>query len=445
MLIMLATAAAAIEPHATTVLGDAIQVFSMNAPPLDGALRGDGYGSAMSGVPGSTDEVYGLTDRGPNVFLGDGTFIEPLPNFQPRIGKFRLRDGEAILEQVIPLTDSAGHPYSGRVNSENPRGQRIVDLDRVEQAPDPNGYDPEGLVALPDGSFWISDEYGPFIVHVDAAGRQISRLSPLDGSLPRELANRIGNRGLEGLAITPDGSTLVAIMQSALQQPDLGGADPITVGIVRIVTYGLGTSELHECLYVLDDPATKHTGVSEIATLPDGTFLVDERDAKFPPGAYKRLWRIDLRNATDVGPNQAVAGAVYDPGRGGLLINGRTLEALVAGQDSATVIRTLRSHGIEPVSKTLALDLGGLLDQLDPRGGLFAHDKVEGLYVDAKRRRLLISNDNDFGIAGLENPTPPCRLSVKRCPATGRQDAGEFLVIDVTRLPPGDFKYDGRW
>ena len=78
-------------------------------------------------------------------------------------------------------------------------------------------------------TFWISDEYGPFITHFDARGRQIGRLSPLDGSLPPELANRIGNRGLEGLTITPDGSTLVAIMQSALHQPDLGGANQMQI------------------------------------------------------------------------------------------------------------------------------------------------------------------------------------------------------------------------
>ena len=77
-------------------------------------------------------------------------------------------------------------------------------------------------MALPDGTFWVSDEYGPYITHFDATGKQIARLSPLDGSLPVELQNRVINRGMEGLTITPDGNTLVGIMQSALQQPDIG-------------------------------------------------------------------------------------------------------------------------------------------------------------------------------------------------------------------------------
>jgi len=37
--------------------------------------------------------------------------VKPLPSFQPAIGKFRLHDCEAVLEQRIPLTDGTGAPY----------------------------------------------------------------------------------------------------------------------------------------------------------------------------------------------------------------------------------------------------------------------------------------------------------------------------------------------
>ena len=86
-----------------------------------------------------------------------------------------------------------------------------------------------------DGSIYLSPLW--LVVHerrifipVDAAskhganfeaGRQLGRLSPFDHSLPRELANRVPNKGMEGLTITPNGRMLVGIMQSALQQPDL--------------------------------------------------------------------------------------------------------------------------------------------------------------------------------------------------------------------------------
>ncbi|HEX4017002.1 MAG TPA: esterase-like activity of phytase family protein [Frankiaceae bacterium] len=47
----------------------------------------------------------------------------------------------------------------------------------VPVAKDPYGYDSEGLVALPDGTFWVSDEYGPYITHFDANGFELGRLT----------------------------------------------------------------------------------------------------------------------------------------------------------------------------------------------------------------------------------------------------------------------------
>ena len=92
---------------------------------------------------------------------------------------------------------------------------------------------------MPDGTFYVSDEYGPYITHFDATGRAIGRLSPLDGSLPVELRNRLPNRGMEGLTITPDGTMLVGMMQSALNQPDNLAIDPKKINITRLVTYQL--------------------------------------------------------------------------------------------------------------------------------------------------------------------------------------------------------------
>jgi hypothetical protein len=138
--------------------------------------------------------------------------VLPLPTFAPSIAKFSVSGAHAMLEQTITLQTGAGTAYSGRDNAQNPNGDVLKDLNGILLATDVNGYDSEGLVALADGTFWVSDEYGPFITHFDASGKQMGRLSPLDASLPAELARRDANRGVEGLSVTPDGSTLVAIM-----------------------------------------------------------------------------------------------------------------------------------------------------------------------------------------------------------------------------------------
>jgi hypothetical protein len=423
----------------TYTASDAVRLYPTNLPPLATIggvpLTGGAYGSALTPVPGVPGEFYGLTDRGPNVGAPDGSKVEPLPAFDPAIGRFRLRDGKAVLEQRIPLRAADGSPYNGQVSTTAGTGERIVDLNGKPLPASPNGYDSEGLVAQRDGTFWVSDEYGPFITHFRADGRAIERLSPFDGSLPKELKYRVPNKGMEGLALTPDGQTLVGIMQSALQQPDLT-KKPGNVTTLRIVTVDLKTHATHEYLYLLDNPDDTGTAVSEITALSSTKFLVDERDGKVEPAAYKKLFEIDLSGATDVGPGEKVKGAPYDAAKGGLLVGEgqQSIDAYVGKDTTDQAVQDLAKVGVQAVSKKLYLDLGALVTNLDPAGGFFGHDKVEGVATTDGGRTLVISNDNDFGIDAVANTAAPYTLHPKTLP-DGNQDDGEYLAVDTTKLP----------
>jgi hypothetical protein len=95
-----------------------------------------------------------------------------------------------------------------------------------------------------------------------------------------------------------------------------------------------------------EDPKVKGTAVSEITALSDTTFLVDERDGNFPAaGGYKKLSKIDLTGATDVGPSASVPGATYDGAHGGLLIGGNTIEKTVSNENTAAAAATLAAAG----------------------------------------------------------------------------------------------------
>jgi hypothetical protein len=190
---------------------------------------------------------------------------------------------------------------------------------------------------------------------------------------------------------------------------------------------------VHEYLYLLDNPATNGTAVSEIAALSNTTFLVDERDGNFPPNAYKKIFIVDISGATDVGPASTVSGATYSAAGGGLLIGGQSLESLIKNQDTNTSMATLAGKSISPVSKALYVDVWALLKSVEAQGRFFSHDKLEGLAVLNGGATLVISNDSDFGIDGVTSSTPPFQLHVKTSPVTGQQDDGEFLVVDAIR------------
>jgi hypothetical protein len=103
---------------------------------------------------------------------------------------------------------------------------------------------------------------------------------------------RTANKGMEGLAITPDGKTLVGIMQANLVN------DP--TGTVRIVTIDVASGTTHEYAYKL----TAGSGISDIVAIDATHFLVDERDGKGlgdgSKAKVKQLYEIDLSGATDV-------------------------------------------------------------------------------------------------------------------------------------------------
>jgi hypothetical protein len=78
--------------------------------------------------------------------------------------------------------------------------------------------------------------------------------------------------------------------------------------------------------------------------------------------------------------------------------------------------------------------LNGLLLSLDPKASFFDHDKVEGVAALDGGKQIVISNDSDFGIAGVTNTAAPWQLEAKVDPATGQQDDGEYLSIDMTKV-----------
>jgi hypothetical protein len=417
-----------------------VKLYAENLPPLTTvggvAIQATAHGSAIAPVPGSPDEIYGLTDRGPNVAgRTPNEIVFPVPDFHPQIAKLKLADGVASVEQIITLAGTDGAPLVGLSHPQATTGESMVDINGAPLPTSDHGLDGEGLVALPDGTFWVSDEYGPFVVHFDTNGKELERLSPFDGTLPEELSLRSPNQGMEGLAITPDGTTLVGIMQSALQTPGLIGPST-SVPITRIVTIKLANrGNVHEYLYPLANPQQTKVAVSEITAVSNTTFLIDELDGEPQPKGNKKIYLADISGATDVGPRSKVPGTTYQAAAGGLLINGVAIETFVgiSGADAAT--DKLGAAGIKVAGKKLKLDLTDLLRSLSANGNFFGHAKIEGVITPDGGKTILIANDSDFGLAGLASNTPPFQLKPKMLP-NGAQDSGEILTVDTKKLPP---------
>ena len=161
--------------------------------------------------------------------------------------------------------------------------------------------DPESLVVLPDGSFWIGDEFGPWLLHFSAQGELLeppyevdqheSRPALRSVHHPRVLAGLIpatvrASSGFEGLVLSVDGQHLLAM----LEKPPLGAAGQFA----PILEFELAGRRFtgRQWLYPLE-----HEGhvVRELAVHEGSALLAIESDERQgDAAAFKRIYRIDL-------------------------------------------------------------------------------------------------------------------------------------------------------
>lgn len=246
-------------------------------------------------------------------------------------------------------------------------------------------FDTEGIRVSNDGkSVFIADEYGPYVYQFDrATGERLKSFALPDYyAAPNLYANgdaeiagnsvgRVTNKGMEGLAITPDGTKLVGFVQAPLAQD--GGSTN------RIVTIDIADGTTHE--YVYDNTiAGKTYNSSELLALNDHEFLVLERDGKGlgdgSAAKIKQIYKIDLSGATDIG-------VLTNPGT----------------SDPISGAANLLPYA---VSKTLFLDLKTALNaqgiaDADVPSKLEGMAFGEDILVDGVMKHTLwITNDNDF-------------------------------------------------
>src|SRR5262245_24294964 len=381
------------------------------AAPLENGIPGNrlgGMGSGLAYAGGNT--FLALPDRGPNAKAYNSA-VDDTTSYIARFHTLTLSLAPSDAGSPLPFTLTpmlvnttllssktplvygtgagvglgSGAPALNAVDHTHYFTGRSDNFDPAESSTNPANarLDPEGIRVSNHGrSVFISDEYGPYVYEFDReSGRRIraftlpgkfavSRLSSVGAEeISGNTSGRVANKGMEGLAITPDGRRLVGIMQNALIQD--GGPT------VRIVTIDIGSGRTREYAYTL----TTGSGVSEILAVNDHQFLVDERDGKgLGDGSnakVKQIFLIDLRGATDV--------------------SGITGEA------------NLAPHA---VPKTLFLDVMAVLGAhgITPNKG---PAEIEGLAFGQAvavsgqvKHTLYVANANDYNavVGGLDNP-----------------------------------------
>jgi hypothetical protein len=267
-------------------------------------------------------------------------------------------DSRVALQAVLELSDPAKFfPWHLAEESEPERQLTGADAD------------PESLVAMPDDTFWVGDEFGPWLLHFSVDGELLSAPVELPDAVystdhPLVIAHAASpklehSRGFEAMDLAGDNKTLVTILEGPV-----AGDPPKSLRMQRYDTTA-GKWLPGTLIYELDPDTVSVTDMSRI----DGNrFVVIERDDQEGDAAKaKRVYSIDLDKAV--------------PGK--------------------------------PVSKKLVIDLlaignsHGLVESLPPGAPFrFPYLTTESIQV-LDRKHVVIVNDNNFPAKGGRGPNVP--------------------------------------
>ncbi|MDW5416848.1 esterase-like activity of phytase family protein [Iodobacter sp. CM08] len=382
-------------------------------------------GSALAFKGKTSDgaiEFYVLSDRGPNAdspTLADGTTTKvfPAPDFTPKFGVMRLKDGVASLISVTDILNADGSKTTGRPTAANEIGSsKEVPLSDTLQtlATDKNGIDPEGIVVDKNGDLWICDEYGPFLIRIDPkTGKILEKLYPGAGGLPAVLANRQPNRGFEGIAITPNGKIYGAI-QSNLEITDSKNNKSSKALFTRITEYDPVSKATRMFAYPIDAnySKSKELKIGDLLAISDTRFLLIEQGIQKDGLMHRSIYLIDISSATDLSSK--------------LLADKRELE-FGSASDLAAVQMVKRSK----------------LFDYDVASFGYLAEKSEGLtMIDGKT--IAIVNDNDFDIKaslqdGKGKTATDCVISdgkLSGCKIDGVAAAADTVKFNISRGDP---------
>jgi hypothetical protein len=395
-----------------TLSGNAADLSGDTAAPLENGVAGNLLGGIGSGIAyAGCNTFLALPDRGPNA-VSYNAAVSDTASYIDRFQTISMDltasvPGSALPFELTPMLTAttllhaaqtlaygdgvfAGLPYAepalNAIDHTHYFTGRSDNFDAARLSNDALDarLDPESIRVSNDGAnVFISDEYGPYIYRFNRKTGQrtvviatpdsfaVSNLSAIgDNEISGNISGRVANKGMEGLAISPDGTTLFGAMQSPLLQD--GGTNGAYTRILRVDLITGATSQYaYKLTNIGSASKPKYPTISDIVAINDHEFLVDERDGKGlgdgSTAVFKKLFHIDLNGAADVsffsGADALAPAAV-----------GKTL--------FLDIVATLNQHGIS--SKDIPAKLEGVA---------FGPDiDVNGVV----KHTLFVANDNDF-------------------------------------------------
>lgn len=171
--------------------------------------------SAMAEI--GNGSFWGLPDNGFGAKANSDDFLLRIYQVKPRWETADGGKGNIKVQKFVQLRDP-NHNAGFTIVNEHTRQRNLTGAD----------FDVESLVVAKDGSFWIGEEFGPYLLHFSADGVLLSKPVPMPGvkspSSPDlakgETPTLRNSKGFEAMAASQNGRYLYPILEGYLNGDD---------------------------------------------------------------------------------------------------------------------------------------------------------------------------------------------------------------------------------
>ncbi|MDD1457326.1 esterase-like activity of phytase family protein, partial [Dolichospermum sp. ST_sed7] len=354
-----------------------------------------GLSSLQAGQNGTwwvqPDNGYGRKDN-------SGDFLLGLYQIAPTLNTTSITPSPTTSDIVGTIAPVKYIQYRDPDNKINIPNLTLVNGNTPERNLTGADFDIESFVFAQDGTIWVGDEFGPYLLHFDATGKLLEApIAIPDVRAPQNpavspqnptatLTANLSTRGLESLAINPSRTSMYTALEGVVT------GDPTDT--LRIYKFDLANNKLVTefnpftglqvpviVKYKLDGTANSQS-INDMTAINETEYLVIEKDRTAGNNALvKKIYKIDFSQ---------IDGDGY-------------------------------------VQKELIVDLLDIQDPLDLNGDGLQSYKASFQNVEAfailDSNTLILANDNDYPFIGATRTSGP---------NAGKLDGTEFIKLTLS-------------
>ncbi|MFJ5263149.1 esterase-like activity of phytase family protein [Streptomyces sp. NPDC088387] len=303
------------------MLGAVVLTVALASPAVagHGAPRGDFGRATLTGFASLPAETYVPNSEPSGALIGAGPFNGIAAPFQDQpvqgfSGIVNRRDGTfdvlsdngygqkansadylLRVNRVKPDTKTGKVRVLGGFNLSDPHRRAPFALTRSDRVLTGADFDVESITRAADGTYWIGDEFGPWLLHFSSTGRLLEAPIALAGVQAPEnpflngATPTVGSsKGFEGLVRSVDGKRLYPLLE--------GSVTGDTPGDLRFSEFDLRKRAYTGKRFVYRLESTAHA-IGDAIAIDRNRFLVIERDGGQGDDAkVKRLYLADTRD-----------------------------------------------------------------------------------------------------------------------------------------------------